>query len=125
MLYYYSVSSFKRSTFGECNYSIQFIWELDFILVPFAQHRFARWPQSFIMPPPHALRVLLSASNDRHNKVSGPPSPTFSDTTQASAMNFGESGPAKIITRAHLKASMQAYEDVGLLAACIHCEYGN
>ncbi|KAF8901714.1 hypothetical protein CPB84DRAFT_1815151 [Gymnopilus junonius] len=42
----------------------------------------------------------------------GPPSPTFSDATQASAMNFGPNGPQKIITRQHLKASLQAYEDL-------------
>ncbi|KAJ7499146.1 hypothetical protein FB451DRAFT_1015766 [Mycena latifolia] len=40
------------------------------------------------------------------------PSPTFSDTTNASAMNFGANGPEKIITRANLKASLQAYEDL-------------
>ncbi|KAF7301464.1 RRM domain-containing protein [Mycena indigotica] len=39
------------------------------------------------------------------------PSPTFSDTTNASAMNLAN-GPEKIITRAHLKASVQAYEDL-------------
>lgn len=46
----------------------------------------------------------------------GPPSPTFSDATNASAMNFGSNGPSKIITRANLKASTQAYED--LIGAC-------
>ncbi|KAJ7117379.1 hypothetical protein C8R43DRAFT_1091176 [Mycena crocata] len=40
------------------------------------------------------------------------PSPTFSDVTNASAMNFGANGPEKIITRANLKASIQAYEDL-------------
>ncbi|KAJ7095172.1 hypothetical protein B0H15DRAFT_95051 [Mycena belliarum] len=40
------------------------------------------------------------------------PSPSFSDTTNASAMNFGVNGPEKIITRANLKASLQAYEDL-------------
>ncbi|KAF7352983.1 RRM domain-containing protein [Mycena venus] len=40
------------------------------------------------------------------------PSPTFSDTTNISGMNFGPNGPEKIITRANLKASMQAYEDL-------------
>jgi len=43
---------------------------------------------------------------------SGPPSPTFSEATNASAMNFGPNGPDKIITRANLKASLQAYEDL-------------
>ncbi|CAK5276021.1 unnamed protein product [Mycena citricolor] len=40
------------------------------------------------------------------------PSPTFSDTTNASAMNFGVNGPEKIITRTHLKASILAYENL-------------
>ncbi|KAJ7086666.1 hypothetical protein C8R44DRAFT_721375 [Mycena epipterygia] len=40
------------------------------------------------------------------------PSPTFSDATNASALNFGANGPEKIITRANLKASLQAYEDL-------------
>ncbi|KAF8211354.1 hypothetical protein K438DRAFT_1903373 [Mycena galopus ATCC 62051] len=40
------------------------------------------------------------------------PSPTFSDTTNVSAMNFGANGPEKIITRANLKASLQAYENL-------------
>lgn len=42
----------------------------------------------------------------------GPPSPTFSEATNVSAMNLGANGPTKIITRANLKASIQAYEDV-------------
>ncbi|KAJ7774319.1 hypothetical protein DFH07DRAFT_127029 [Mycena maculata] len=40
------------------------------------------------------------------------PSPTFSDVTNASAMNFGANGPEKIITRKDLKTSLQAYEDL-------------
>ena len=48
--------------------------------------------------------------------LSGPPSPTFSDaTTHASAISFGADGPAKIITRSNLKASVQAYEDVSIV----------
>lgn len=39
-------------------------------------------------------------------------SPTFSETTNASVLNFGPDGPQKIITRAHLKVSLQAYEDL-------------
>ncbi|KAJ7068068.1 hypothetical protein C8F01DRAFT_1116721 [Mycena amicta] len=39
------------------------------------------------------------------------PSPTFSDTTNASAMHL-PNGPETIITRSHLKASVQAYEDL-------------
>ncbi|KAH9007094.1 hypothetical protein EDB86DRAFT_49706 [Lactarius hatsudake] len=55
-------------------------------------------------------------SQARRNASPGPPSPTFSDTTNASAVNFGENGPAKIITRSDLKASMQSYEN--LLNSC-------
>jgi hypothetical protein len=46
----------------------------------------------------------------------GPPSPTFTETTNVSAVNLGEHGPAKIITRSDLKASMQSYENVSLLS---------
>lgn len=41
-----------------------------------------------------------------------PPSPTFSDATNASQLNLGIHGPEKVITRADLKASMHAYETV-------------
>ena len=50
--------------------------------------------------------------NKHPNTARGPPSPTFSDATNASAMNFGSDGPEKIITRADLKASLLAYDDV-------------
>ncbi|KAJ7276178.1 hypothetical protein B0H12DRAFT_1083957 [Mycena haematopus] len=40
------------------------------------------------------------------------PSPTFSDTTNVSAINFGATGPSKVITRSNLKASVQAYENL-------------
>lgn len=66
------------------------------------------------MPNPRSLRTLSVSSNvNKHtNTGHGPPSPTFSDATNASAMNFGSNGPEKIITRADLKASLQAYDDV-------------
>ncbi|KAJ3503854.1 hypothetical protein NLJ89_g8244 [Agrocybe chaxingu] len=60
---------------------------------------------------PRSLRALAFGSSKR-NTSPGPPSPTFSDVTHASAMNFGANGPTKIITRANLKASLQAYEDL-------------
>ncbi|KAG8784274.1 hypothetical protein FRC15_003585 [Serendipita sp. 397] len=47
--------------------------------------------------------------------VSGPPSPTFSATTNASQVNL-ETGPNTIITRRDLRQSMNAYED--LIADC-------
>ncbi|KAF9468950.1 hypothetical protein BDZ94DRAFT_1286864 [Collybia nuda] len=59
---------------------------------------------------PRSLRALAFGSSRR--KSSPPPSPTFSDSTHASAMNFGADGPEKIITRANLKASLQAYEEL-------------
>jgi hypothetical protein len=64
------------------------------------------------MPRARSLRSLTIASNAKRNASPGPPSPTYSDTSHASAMNFGPNGPAKIITRAHLKASLHAYEEV-------------
>ena len=65
------------------------------------------------MPRARSLRSF--AITHRRNTSPGPPrspSPTFSETTNASAMNFGPDGPEKIITRADLKASLQAYDDV-------------
>ncbi|TFY72505.1 hypothetical protein EVG20_g502 [Dentipellis fragilis] len=71
------------------------------------------------MPRPRSLRSLAINANQPRRSGSpggGPPSPTFSEATNASAMNFGEDGPAKIITRADLRSSMQAYEN--LLNSC-------
>ncbi|KAH8106243.1 hypothetical protein BXZ70DRAFT_1004511 [Cristinia sonorae] len=62
------------------------------------------------MPTARSLRSLTISGN--RTKSPGPPSPTFSEATNASAMNFGPGGPEKIITRANLKASVQAYEDL-------------
>ncbi|THH06740.1 hypothetical protein EW146_g9522 [Bondarzewia mesenterica] len=69
-----------------------------------------------LMPKARSLRSLAISTNVNRHDTNGPPSPTFSDVTNASAMNFGENGPEKIITRADLKASMQAYET--LLNSC-------
>ncbi|TDL29319.1 hypothetical protein BD410DRAFT_779692 [Rickenella mellea] len=57
-----------------------------------------------------ALNVQTNAGS-RSSSV-GPPSPTFSDATNASQVNLGLDGPAKIITRANLKSSVQGYEDL-------------
>ncbi|KAG6855064.1 hypothetical protein C0991_005993 [Blastosporella zonata] len=61
---------------------------------------------------PRSLRALTFGSIRRKTSSPEPPSPTFSDATNASVMNFGPNGPEKIITRANLKASLQAYEDL-------------
>ncbi|KAG0705441.1 hypothetical protein DFH29DRAFT_1031170 [Suillus ampliporus] len=58
---------------------------------------------------PRSLRSL--AISPKRTSSPGPPSPTFSDATHASAMNFGADGPEKIITRANLKVSLQSYDD--------------
>ncbi|KAI0347318.1 hypothetical protein BDW22DRAFT_1351727 [Trametopsis cervina] len=63
------------------------------------------------MPSARSLRSLAISPKRRHSSP-GPPSPTFSEATNASAMNFGPDGPDKIVTRADLKASVQAYEDL-------------
>ncbi|KAJ7047589.1 hypothetical protein C8F04DRAFT_13670 [Mycena alexandri] len=55
-------------------------------------------------------RSFIRSRRDSQQRRS--PSPTFSDVTNASAMNFGANGPEKIITRANLRASLQAYEDL-------------
>ncbi|KAI0269254.1 hypothetical protein BC834DRAFT_951458 [Gloeopeniophorella convolvens] len=70
------------------------------------------------MPKQHSLRTLAINTNaqTKRNGSPAPPSPTFSETTNISAVNFGENGPAKIITRSDLKASMQSYET--LLNSC-------
>ncbi|KAF9221900.1 hypothetical protein BS17DRAFT_756525 [Gyrodon lividus] len=57
-----------------------------------------------------SLRNL--ALSPKRSSSPGPPSPTFSDATHASAMNFGADGPEKIITRANLKVSLQAYDEL-------------
>ncbi|KAF9008697.1 hypothetical protein BDQ17DRAFT_1348782 [Cyathus striatus] len=61
---------------------------------------------------PGKSRSLRALAFGRRHTSPGPPSPTFSDATHASAMNFGADGPAKIITRTDLKFSLQAYEDL-------------
>jgi hypothetical protein len=66
------------------------------------------------MPKARPLRPFTIATNAQGTRSAspGPPSPTFSETTNVSAVNLGEHGPTKIITRADLKASMQSYENV-------------
>lgn len=66
------------------------------------------------MPKSRSLRpfAITTNSQGKRNASPGPPSPTFSETTNVSAVNLGEHGPAKIITRSDLKASMQSYENV-------------
>ncbi|KAI0728757.1 hypothetical protein C8Q72DRAFT_779383 [Fomitopsis betulina] len=62
------------------------------------------------MPRPRSLRSR--AMSPKGPEISRPSSPTFSEATNASVLNFGPDGPSKIITRAHLKNSIQAYEDL-------------
>ncbi|KIY67351.1 hypothetical protein CYLTODRAFT_353384 [Cylindrobasidium torrendii FP15055 ss-10] len=64
------------------------------------------------MAPSRPRSLRQSTFNSKRNISPGPPSPTFSDTTNADAMNFGRDGPEKIITRADLKTSMAAYEQL-------------
>ncbi|KAH7930299.1 hypothetical protein BV22DRAFT_1055216 [Leucogyrophana mollusca] len=59
---------------------------------------------------PRSLRNL--AISPKRSSSPAPPSPTFSDATHASAMNFGADGPEKVITRANLKVSLQAYDEL-------------
>ncbi|KAG6880069.1 hypothetical protein C0992_006881 [Termitomyces sp. T32_za158] len=60
---------------------------------------------------PRSLHTLTFGPS-RRKASPEPPSPTFTDATNISTMNFGPNGPEKIITRANLKASLQAYESV-------------
>ncbi|KAG6334153.1 hypothetical protein ID866_4941 [Astraeus odoratus] len=59
---------------------------------------------------PRSLRNL-ALSPKRSSSPPRSPSPTFTDATRASAINFGAEGPEKIITRNNLKASLQAYDE--------------
>lgn len=59
---------------------------------------------------PRSLRNL--ALSPKRSSPTRSPSPTFSDATRASAINFGADGPEKIITRTNLKMSLQAYDEV-------------
>ncbi|KAJ3729077.1 hypothetical protein DFJ43DRAFT_501878 [Lentinula guzmanii] len=61
---------------------------------------------------PRSLRALAFGSRRNSSPAPRSPSPTFSETTNVSGMNFGVGGPSKIITRADLKASLQAYEQL-------------
>ncbi|EIN10683.1 hypothetical protein PUNSTDRAFT_100393 [Punctularia strigosozonata HHB-11173 SS5] len=63
------------------------------------------------MPKTRSLRSLVIGNTGR-SVDPGPPSPTLSEATNVSALNFGSDGPSKIITRNNLKASLQAYENL-------------
>lgn len=64
------------------------------------------------MPRVRSLRT--QALSPKRDISPGPPSPTFTETTNASVLDFGPGGPEKIITRANLKASLQSYDDVSI-----------
>jgi hypothetical protein len=64
------------------------------------------------MPKARSLRSISVTVPPKSAGGGGPPSPTLSEATNASAINFGNHTPSKIITRADLKASMQAYDNV-------------
>ncbi|OCH94246.1 hypothetical protein OBBRIDRAFT_769910 [Obba rivulosa] len=66
------------------------------------------------MPQPRSLRSQAFLS--QRDMSPRPQSPAFSETTNASVLNFGPGGPEKIITRGDLRMSVQAYED--LLNSC-------
>ncbi|KAL4075804.1 hypothetical protein J3A83DRAFT_4088168 [Scleroderma citrinum] len=59
---------------------------------------------------PRSLRNL--ALSPKRSSPPRSPSPTFSDATHASAINFGADGPEKVITRTNLKTSLQAYDEL-------------
>lgn len=69
-----------------------------------------------------SLRELAFGITKR-NSTPGPPSPTFSEATNPSALHFGPGGPEKIITRTNLKTSVQSLEDVRL--NCSACFQGH
>ena len=59
--------------------------------------------------------AFISFSRSR-SQSRGPPSPTFSDITHVSAMNFGNDGPHTILTRSDLADSIHSYENVSVLS---------
>ncbi|KIO13018.1 hypothetical protein M404DRAFT_123557 [Pisolithus tinctorius Marx 270] len=59
---------------------------------------------------PRSLRNL--ALSPKRSSPPRSPSPTFTEVTRASDMNFGADGPEKIITRSNLKTSLQAYDEL-------------
>lgn len=98
---------------------------------PYTQHRTLFPPFSMFqalqhlsgMPRARSLRsstlaqnaASSSFSNDTMTPASRPISPTFSEMSQStniSQINFGAAGPEKIITRADLKTSLSAYDNV-------------
>lgn len=66
-----------------------------------------------MMRPHSALRVRTSSSSTVTGSYvsSGPPSPSFTATTNASQMDLS-TGPDTIITRRDLRQSINAFEDV-------------
>ncbi|CAG7855136.1 SubName: Full=Related to IVY1-phospholipid-binding protein {ECO:0000313/EMBL:CCA68894.1} [Serendipita indica DSM 11827] len=58
-----------------------------------------------------AIRARTSSNASTSSMPSGPPSPTFSATTNASQVNL-DVGPDTIITRRDLRQSINAYEDL-------------
>lgn len=67
----------------------------------------------YIMPSTKSRSLReIALGFTRRNTSPSPPSPTFSDATNASALDFGPHGPNKIITRSNLKSSIQALEDL-------------
>ena len=66
----------------------------------------------FVVAMPRVRSLRSQAISPKRDLSPRPPSPTYSETTNASVLNFGPDGPQKIITRAHLKMSLQSYEEV-------------
>lgn len=58
------------------------------------------------------MRRSLSVVTNGRARSQGPPSPTYSATTNASVLDLGQAGPQRIITRGDLRASAQAYSEL-------------
>ncbi|KAH7105704.1 hypothetical protein BKA62DRAFT_826951 [Auriculariales sp. MPI-PUGE-AT-0066] len=61
------------------------------------------------------MRRTLSIATNGGNTLRGPPSPTYSQTTNASVLHLGQAGPTspqRVITRGDLRASSQAYAEL-------------
>ncbi|GAA6016708.1 hypothetical protein JCM11491_000214 [Sporobolomyces phaffii] len=61
---------------------------------------------------PASIRSARGSSRPPPSAYRSPPSPTLSATTSASALDLGDEGPRVIITRADLRDSVEAYEQL-------------
>lgn len=88
-------------------------WAVHWATLAYSRNNTTMSPTYGSMPRARLRTISTTSSNTRMASPSrGPPSPTMSEATNASQLHFGVNGPEKIITRADLRNSSQAYENV-------------